>query len=159
MFPTPVPSPGAMASAAVDLVAEGTNLTVSAAFNFTATAAFNFTGGDAAANLTGNDTADPQHNQDYDFYQVPPLLVVVLSVLYGSISVIAVAGNGLVIWAIVTSRRMRSVTNHYLANLAFADILIALFAIPFEVSNCLLIIVRSLIIYKRTLITLSRRDA
>jgi hypothetical protein len=65
---------------------------------------------------------------------VPTILVVVLSVLYGSISVIAVAGNGLVIWAITTSKRMRSVTNHYLANLAFADILIALFAVPFEVS-------------------------
>lgn len=87
----------------------------------------------AAASVTGNDTS-PHDQQDSDLYKVPALLVVVLSVLYGSISIIAVAGNGLVIWAIVTSKRMRSVTNHYLANLAFADILIALFAIPFEVS-------------------------
>lgn len=85
------------------------------------------------ANFTGNDTL-LHDQQSSDLYKVPALLVVVLSVLYGSISVIAVAGNGLVIWAIVTSKRMRSVTNHYLANLAFADILIALFAIPFEVS-------------------------
>lgn len=89
---------------------------------------FNFT-----ANVTGNDTLPELPDQQ--LYQVPALLVVVLSVLYGSISVIAVAGNGLVIWAIVTSKRMRSVTNHYLANLAFADIVIALFAVPFEVST------------------------
>lgn len=99
----------------------------------------NLTADFAAVNVSsaGNDTLQQLlHDQpDNDqLYQVPALLVVVLSVLYGSISVIAVAGNGLVIWAIVTSKRMRSVTNHYLANLAFADIVIALFAVPFEVS-------------------------
>lgn len=95
--------------------------------------AVNFTDNLTATNVTGNDTL-PHDQLDFDLYEVPTLLVVVLSVLYGSISVIAVAGNGLVIWAIATSKRMRSVTNHYLANLAFADILIALFAVPFEVS-------------------------
>lgn len=85
-------------------------------------------------NSTSNITTNYTSIDQPDLYKVPPLLVIVLSILYGSISVIAVAGNGLVIWAIVTSKRMRSVTNHYLANLAVADILIALFAIPFEVS-------------------------
>lgn len=85
---------------------------------------------DSMVNLTTAGIDQP----DSTLYEVPPLLVVVLSILYGSISVIAVFGNGLVIWAIVTSKRMRSVTNHYLANLAFADILIALLSIPFEVS-------------------------
>lgn len=95
-----------------------------------------------AVNLTTvyNATTDDNETLSEDqqmsgLYEVPALLVIILSVLYGSISVIAVAGNGLVIWAIVTSNRMRSVTNHYLANLAFADILIALFAVPFEVSS------------------------
>lgn len=91
---------------------------------------------DLDGNFTdGNGSALAHDQQGSTLYKVPALLVIVLSVLYGSISVIAVAGNGLVIWAIVTSKRMRSVTNHYLANLAFADILIALFAIPFEVSD------------------------
>lgn len=110
-----------------------TAVAVNVMVNLSATA--NFTGDlSTYANVTGNDTS-PHDQPDSDLYKVPALLVVVLSVLYGSISVIAVAGNGLVIWAIVTSKRMRSVTNHYLANLAFADILIALFAIPFEVSD------------------------
>lgn len=121
----------ALNSTAAAYLAGGNNLTD----RFAAQLARNLAGdpaGNSTANFAaGNDTATAE---DYDFYQVPPLLVVVLSVLYGSISVIAVAGNGLVIWAILTSKRMRSVTNHFLANLAFADILIALFAIPFEVS-------------------------
>lgn len=66
-------------------------------------------------------------------YQVPPYMVILLSICYGSISVLATAGNGLVIWVIVGSRRMRNVTNCYIANLALADFLLALFAIPFEV--------------------------
>lgn len=66
-------------------------------------------------------------------YQVPPYMVILLSICYGSISVLATAGNGLVIWVIVGSRRMRNVTNYYIANLALADFLLAVFAIPFEV--------------------------
>lgn len=68
-------------------------------------------------------------------YQVPPYMVILLSICYGSISVLATAGNGLVIWVIVGSRRMRNVTNYYIANLALADFLLAVFAIPFEVSG------------------------
>ncbi|XP_014253740.1 neuromedin-K receptor-like isoform X2 [Cimex lectularius] len=71
-------------------------------------------------------------------YDVPVSLIVFLSFCYGSISVAAVVGNGLVIWVIVTSRRMRNVTNYYIANLALADIAIGLFAIPFEFQAALL---------------------
>lgn len=67
-------------------------------------------------------------------YQPPTYLIVFLSICYISISVAAVVGNGLVIWVILTSRRMRNVTNYYIANLALADIAVGLFAIPFEVS-------------------------
>ncbi|XP_025209094.1 tachykinin-like peptides receptor 99D [Melanaphis sacchari] len=113
-----------------------TEIATKIAVNFTENLTANITE-NSTVNITGNDTL--LHDQtSSDLYKVPALLVVVLSVLYGSISVIAVAGNGLVIWAIVTSKRMRSVTNHYLANLAFADILIALFAIPFEFQAALL---------------------
>lgn len=66
-------------------------------------------------------------------YDVPTGLIVLLSVLYGSISMLAVVGNFLVMWVVATSRRMQSVTNCYIANLALADIVIGLFAIPFQV--------------------------
>lgn len=74
-------------------------------------------------------------SEPVDLYQVPPYLVILLSICYGSISVLATAGNGLVMWVIIGSRRMRNVTNYYIANLALADFLLAVFAIPFEVSN------------------------
>ena len=42
------------------------------------------------------------------------------------------AGNSLVIVIVVTSRRMQTVTNYFIANLALADVVIGLFSIPFQ---------------------------
>lgn len=61
-----------------------------------------------------------------------------LAVLYGGISLVAVAGNSLVIWAVCRSRRMHTSTNWYIANLAAADIAIAAFAVPFQFQAALL---------------------
>ncbi|XP_073983064.1 RYamide receptor-like [Rhodnius prolixus] len=86
-------------------------------------------------NLSNGSWPDEEEETLYD----PPVsLVVFLSLCYGSISIAAVVGNGLVIWVILTSRRMRNVTNYYIANLALADIVIGLFAIPFEFQAALL---------------------
>ncbi|KAG7208497.1 hypothetical protein KM043_014721 [Ampulex compressa] len=77
--------------------------------------------------------------EDYDeLYQVPTGLIVLLSICYGSISVLAIVGNSLVMWIVATSRRMQSVTNCFIANLALADIVIGLFAIPFQFQAALL---------------------
>ncbi|XP_048510922.1 RYamide receptor isoform X2 [Athalia rosae] len=73
-----------------------------------------------------------------DLYDVPAGLIALLSVCYGSISVLAVVGNALVMWIVATSRRMQSVTNCFIANLALADIVIGLFAIPFQFQAALL---------------------
>ncbi|EEB12493.1 lymnokinin receptor, putative [Pediculus humanus corporis] len=67
-------------------------------------------------------------------YQVPTSIIVLLSVLYGSISVIAVVGNFMVVWIVASSKSMQNVTNCFICNLALADIVIGFFAIPFEVS-------------------------
>lgn len=72
-------------------------------------------------------------------YDVPVGIIFLLSICYGSISVLAVVGNSLVMWIIATSRRMQSVTNCFIANLALADIVIGLFVIPFQVSFTLII--------------------
>ncbi|XP_049840395.1 substance-K receptor-like [Schistocerca gregaria] len=71
-------------------------------------------------------------------FEVPAGVIVLLSVCYGSISVVAVLGNALVIWIVATSRRMQNVTNCFIANLALADIVIGLFAIPFQFQAALL---------------------
>ncbi|KAK0180114.1 hypothetical protein PV327_005788 [Microctonus hyperodae] len=77
--------------------------------------------------------------EDFDeLYDVPVGIIFLLSICYGSISILAVAGNSLVMWIVATSRRMQSVTNCFIANLALADIVIGLFAIPFQFQAALL---------------------
>ncbi|XP_067660979.1 tachykinin-like peptides receptor 99D [Haliotis asinina] len=71
-------------------------------------------------------------------YDVPPGLIFLLAFLYGSISLLAVIGNGLVILVIVRNRRMHTVTNIFIANLAVADVIIGLFSIPFQFQAALL---------------------
>ncbi len=72
---------------------------------------------------------------DVHLYDVPTSLVIFLSLLYGAISLAAFVGNSLVIYVVSVSPRMRTVTNFYIANMAFADVTIALFAIPFQVGR------------------------
>ncbi|XP_012138653.2 RYamide receptor-like [Megachile rotundata] len=49
---------------------------------------------------------------------------------YSAIFVVALAGNGLVCYVVYSSPRMKTVTNVFIVNLAFGDILIALFCVP-----------------------------
>ncbi|KAK3926754.1 Neuropeptide Y receptor type 1 [Frankliniella fusca] len=76
--------------------------------------------------------------RDEELYDVPVGIIVLLSIFYGTISAVAVLGNSLVIWIVATSRGMQNVTNYYIANLALADIVIGLFAIPFQFQAALL---------------------
>ncbi|EDW69722.1 RYamide receptor isoform X1 [Drosophila virilis] len=71
-------------------------------------------------------------------YAAPAEIVALLSIFYGGISIVAVIGNTLVIWVVATTRQMRTVTNMYIANLAFADVIIGLFSIPFQFQAALL---------------------
>jgi leucokinin receptor len=70
-----------------------------------------------------------------DLFEVPAGITALLSFFYGSVSVMAVVGNCLVMWIVATSRRMQNVTNCFISNLALADIVIGLFVIPFQVSR------------------------
>ncbi|XP_035281116.1 neuromedin-K receptor-like isoform X2 [Anguilla anguilla] len=64
------------------------------------------------SNVTGNFT-----NQ---FVQ-PPWRIALWSVAYSFVLVVAVFGNLIVIWIILAHKRMRTVTNYFLLNLAFSD--------------------------------------
>jgi leucokinin receptor len=79
----------------------------------------------------------PNGSNSQLFY-VPVGLVVLLSVVYGSISIIAVIGNILVILVIATNRRMQTVTNFFIANLSIADVIIGCLGIPFQFQAALL---------------------
>ncbi|XP_063708779.1 RYamide receptor-like [Culicoides brevitarsis] len=71
-------------------------------------------------------------------YDVPISIIVLLSLFYGTISILAVVGNSLVIWIVGTTRQMQTVTNFFIANLALADITIGMFTIPFQFQAALL---------------------
>ena len=60
--------------------------------------------------------------------------IILLSCAYGVISLFAVIGNSSIIYIVIRNRRMHSVTNYFICNLALADCLVACFAVPFQVS-------------------------
>ena len=87
-------------------------------------------------------------------YEFPVILTVFFISLYVVTSIVAVIGNSLVMY-IVIFRRLRTVTNmyilntiitvitiitigRYIANLALADVIIGVFAIPFQFQAILL---------------------
>jgi hypothetical protein len=59
--------------------------------------------------------------------------------LYISIFVIALLGNGIVCYIVYASPRMKTVTNYFIANLAVGDILMSLFCVPFSFFSTLLL--------------------
>lgn len=70
---------------------------------------------------------------------VPPLAQAFIVVMYSTVIVLSIGGNSLVIFCILTSRRMRTVTNYFLLNLACADMLMAVLCVPFTfVANVLI---------------------
>ena len=87
-----------------------------------------------------NDTGNSTNGTEYqnNLFTVTPGLVVLLSILYGSISVTAVLGNFLVILVIVKNKSMQTVTNFFIANLSVADVMIGIFSIPFQFQAALL---------------------
>lgn len=70
-----------------------------------------------------------------DLYDVPVGIIILFSIFYGTISLLAVIGNSLVIWIITTTKSMQTVTNFFISNLALADVVIGVFCIPFQVST------------------------
>ena len=61
--------------------------------------------------------------------------IILLSSAYGIISLLALIGNSSIIYIVIRNRRMHSVTNYFICNLALADCLVAFFAIPFQVGS------------------------
>ncbi|XP_042341574.1 tachykinin receptor 3a [Plectropomus leopardus] len=57
----------------------------------------------------------------------PPWRLALWSIAYSSVLAVAVFGNLIVIWIILAHKRMRTVTNYFLLNLAFSDASMAAF--------------------------------
>lgn len=74
----------------------------------------------------------------YKEYSVSIGIVVLLSVLYGTISLVAVIGNSLVMVVVIARKNMQTVTNIFIANMAFADVILGIFTIPFQFQTIIL---------------------
>lgn len=73
-------------------------------------------------NNESTSTPMPQGNP----YILPWYLQLIYILLFVSMVVVAAGGNIIVIWIVLAHKRMRTVTNYFLVNLAVADTLISL---------------------------------
>lgn len=73
-----------------------------------------------------------------DLYEPSLGIVILLAICYGGISLGSVLGNTLVIYMVIRSRRMKTITNFFIANLALSDVVIGTFSIPFQFQAALL---------------------
>jgi hypothetical protein len=71
------------------------------------------------------------NREEYSTKQV--YILVLLFILYGTISFVAVFGNGLIIYSVIINKSLQSVTNYFICNLAAADLIIGLLVAPFQV--------------------------
>lgn len=62
----------------------------------------------------------------------PWLIQIGYILLFGALIVLAVGGNFTVIWIVLRHKRMRTVTNYFLLNLAIADASISVFNLGFS---------------------------
>ena len=74
----------------------------------------------------------------HSLYEVPSEGIIILIVLYVTVALTAIIGNTMVVTVIIRSKKLRGVTNYFIANLAAADIMIAALAIPFTFQAALL---------------------
>ncbi|KAL3171276.1 hypothetical protein MRX96_013503 [Rhipicephalus microplus] len=102
------------------------------------TLTLNVSWGSPSMNSADSETSEPSSIAEDRLYEVPVEVIVLLSICYGAISLVAVVGNTFVLWIVATSRRMRTETNYLIANLAISDIIIGLFSIPFHFQAALL---------------------
>lgn len=63
---------------------------------------------------------------------------VIIYIIYNTVFVAALLGNILVCYVVLSSPRMRTVTNILIANLALGDLLMALLCVPFSYISVLL---------------------
>ena len=89
--------------------------------------------------INGTPSLD-EYEYDYDYlYEViqkmvyPQVYEWFLIAAYAIVLVAALAGNTLVCFAVLKNEHMRTVTNYYIVNLGFADILVSLLCLPITV--------------------------
>ncbi|CAH0725251.1 unnamed protein product, partial [Brenthis ino] len=68
-----------------------------------------------------------------------PIFQFCVFLMYCTVFIIALIGNGLVCFVVQSSPRMKTVTNYFIMNLAIGDILMSLFCVPFSFVSMLVL--------------------
>ena len=93
-------------------------------------------------NITTSINFDDEFEQPQDDESTSELslsLKIFMSIMYMTISVLSISLNGIVIYMILAYKRMKTITNYFIMNLAIGDLLMACLCIPFTfVSDFLL---------------------
>ncbi|XP_068216440.1 rhodopsin-like [Palaemon carinicauda] len=76
------------------------------------------------------------HEHWHQFSPPNPFWHPVLGTLYFIIGLVALGGNGLVMWIFAMTRTLRSGTNYLMINLALTDLLMMLSQFPVLIANC-----------------------
>ncbi|XP_062124331.1 tachykinin-like peptides receptor 99D isoform X1 [Drosophila sulfurigaster albostrigata] len=89
------------------------------------------TAGDVGFGVNGDheDAASP----DAKFaFVVPWWRQVLWSILFGGMVIVATGGNLIVVWIVLTTKRMRTVTNYFIVNLSIADAMVSSLNVTFN---------------------------
>nr|XP_040224412.2 tachykinin-like peptides receptor 99D isoform X3 [Anopheles coluzzii] len=71
--------------------------------------------------------------QTMDFFSILPLWrLIVWNVLFAGIVITATVGNLIVVWIVLSHKRMRTVTNYFLVNLSIADAMVSTLNVTFN---------------------------
>ncbi|GFS54843.1 QRFP-like peptide receptor [Trichonephila inaurata madagascariensis] len=81
---------------------------------------------------------DYDRDESFSMYFLEELVPV--AVIYGITLVVGLIGNLLIIYTVISFRRMRTISNVFLASLATADLLVVLICVPVKVSSIWLLV-------------------
>lgn len=84
------------------------------------------------SNSTSNITIDSETLEAENKFVYPWYQQVIWSLLFASMITIAAGGNIIVIWIVITHKKMRTVTNYFIVNLSVADTMVSLFNVLFN---------------------------
>ncbi|CAB0006540.1 unnamed protein product, partial [Nesidiocoris tenuis] len=75
---------------------------------------------------------DSYMGDEYNQFILPWWKQLIWTILYGGMVVVATGGNLIVIWIVLAHKRMRTVTNYFLVNLAVADAMVSSLNVTFN---------------------------
>ncbi|BFF92261.1 tachykinin-like peptides receptor 99D [Drosophila madeirensis] len=85
----------------------------------------------AAAEAAGT-TGPAMETADSFAFVMPWWRQILWSILFGGMVIVATGGNLIVVWIVMTTKRMRTVTNYFIVNLSIADAMVSSLNVTFN---------------------------